>query len=425
MIVFWFVMIVILICFSAFFSASEMVFSSANRMRLEKAAESKSRSAALALRIVDHFDDTLSSVLVGNNLVNIATSSIGSLIAVTLWGESWTWVMTAVLTVTVIIFGETMPKIIAKKNANKLALILCFPIRFLSLILKPVTLLVVGLVNLIMLILPKPCNKRSEEEAQQELQSIIETAEDENVLDEDQSELLQAAMQFDDIMVSQVMTARVDVEAIDIEDSLEEMMQTVSVSPFSRIPVYEDSIDHIVGILSQNRLYSMLTAGTFTDIPSILEKPVCLYKTTKLPAALKLLRESGQRLGVVIDEYGGTLGIFTVEDMMEELVGEIWDENDPPEEEDMVEHADGIYECDGDMHIYEFADIMEWNSDDMDIESETVGGMTVELWGTFPREGDTVRYKNAEIKVLQTEGMRVLRVLATLLNKEEDGEEEE
>ncbi len=422
MILFLSVLIVVLICLSAFFSASEMVFSSANRMRLEKAAENKSRSAALALKIVDHFDDTLSSVLVGNNLVNIATSSIGSLIAVTLWGEEWTWAMTAGLTVTVIIFGETMPKIIAKKNANKLAHILCYPIRFLSIVLKPVTLLVVGLVNLIMLLFPKPNRTVSEEEAQQELQSIIETAEDEKVLDEEQSELLQAAMLFDDIMVCQIMTARVDVEAIDIEDRFEEMMEVIDASPFSRIPVYEDSIDHIVGILSQNKLYSQLTAGVFTDISSLLEKPVCFYKTTKLPAALKMMKEAGQRMGVVIDEYGGTMGIITVEDMMEELVGDIWDEKDPYEEEDLVEHGTGVYECDGDMHIYEFADMMEWDPDSMDIESDTVGGMAVELYGTFPSPGDVVTYENAEIKVLQTDGFRVCRVLVTQLEKDEDDE---
>ncbi len=417
-----FLPIVLLISLSAFFSASEMVFSSANRMRLENAAENNVPGAKLALKIADHFDDTLSSVLVGNNLVNIATSSIGSVIAVSLWGEEWTWVMTAILTVTVIIFGETMPKIIAKKNANKLVLILCYPIRFLTLLLKPVTLIVVGLVNLIMLFLPKPKQSRSEEEAQQELQSIIETAEDENVLDEDQSELMQAALEFDDIRIHEIMTARVDIEAVNIEDDWDEILEAAELSAYSRLPVYEETIDHIIGVLSQSRLYRILTLEMKPDIRSILHEPVYLYKTTRLPEAITALRDADQSLAIVVDEYGGTMGIVTIEDIMEQLVGEIRDEKDIAEQDEVVEHDSGVYELDGDMQISDFAELMGWNEDELEaeIESLTVGGMTTELYGTFPEEGEVLQFRNAEICILEREGLRVSRVLVTVSEQKEE-----
>lgn len=421
--------IIICIALSAFFSCSEMVFSSANKLRLENAAENGSSAAALALKIMEKFDNTLSSILVGNNLVNIATSTLGTLILVNLIfggdadaADNWTWVSTLILTVTVIIFGETIPKIIAKKNANKLATVLCYPIRFLSIVLFPVTLIVVGLVNLIMLVLPKPKVDRDEDEAQQELLSVIETAEDENVLDEDKSELLQNALEFEDVMVMSVMTARVDITAIDIEDGWDEIMEKVAASPYSRLPVYEGSIDNIIGILYLNRLYRHLATEETVDIRSILNPPVYLYKTQKLPVAINELRSAKQHVAIVVDEYGGTFGLATMEDMLEQLVGEIWDENDIVEEDEVVEHASGIYELDGDMQMDDFAELMEWRLDDLDAESVTVGGWTIERYGTFPKEGDGFAFRNIELKVLEMDGLRVSRVMVEV--KEDEAKEE-
>ena len=423
------VAIVICIFLSAFFSCSEMVFSSANKLRLETAAENGSAAAALALKIMNKFDSTLSSILVGNNLVNIATSSLGTVILVGLFfngdanaADTWTWLSTLVLTIVVIIFGETMPKIIAKKNANKLATVLCYPIRLLSIVLFPVTIVVVGLVNLIMLLLPKPKMDRDEDEAQQELQSIIETAEDENVLDEEKSELLQNVLEFEDVMVMNVMTARVDITAIDIEDTWEEMMEKVESSPYSRLPVYEGSIDNIIGILYLNRLYRHLAVEETVDIRSILNPPVYLYKTQKLPVAINALRSAKQHVAIVVDEYGGTFGLATMEDMLEQLVGEIWDENDIVEEDEVVEHESGIYELDGDMQMDDFAELMDWRLDDLDAESVTVGGWTIECYGTFPKVGDTLTFRNIELKVLEMDGLRVSRVMVEVKEEEPEAE---
>ncbi len=407
----YFAAIIILVCLSAFFSASEMSFSSTNKLRLENMVEDGVKGAALALKVAERFDDALSAILIGNNLVNIAMSSIGSVIAIVLLGEQWTWVATLVITVLVIIFGETMPKIVAKKNANKLVLVFCYPIYILTLLLKPLIFIVVGLVNLVMLVLPKERTVRDEDEAQQELQSIIETAEDENVLDEDRSELVQNALEFGDIRVSEVMTARVDIEAIDIEDSFEEIMEQVECSTYSRLPVYEDGIDNVIGVLYLNKLYRQLTEHGTADIRKLLSQPIYVYKTTKLPVVLTMMRAAKQHQAIVTDEFGGTLGIVSMEDILEQLVGEIWDENDIVEEDEVVEHSNGVYELDGSMQLDDFAELMDWKEDDLDAESTTLGGWTLEVYGSYPKEGEGFTFKDVMLEVLEMDGIRVSRVL--------------
>ena len=409
----YFVAVIVLIALSAFFSASEMSFSSTNKLRLENMADDEVKGAALALRIAEKFDDALSAILIGNNLVNIAMSSIGSVMAILIAGEEWTWVATLVITVLVIIFGETMPKIVAKKNANKLVLVFCYPIYALTILLKPLIWIIVGAVNLIMKLFPEKIGTRDEDEAQQELQSIIETAEDENVLDEDRSELVQNALEFGDTRVSEVMTARVDIEAVDIEDSWEELLEIAENSSYSRLPVYEDSIDNVIGILYLNKFYRRLTDQETVDVRTVLSNPIYVYKTTKLPVALKTLRAAKQHMAIVTDEYGGTLGVVTIEDILEQLVGEIWDENDIVEEDEVVERSSGVYELDGDMQLSDFAELMDWDEDDMEAESATVGGWTIEMFGDFPAAGDSFEYENARLEVLEMDGLRVSRVLVT------------
>ena len=411
----YFVAIVVLIALSAFFSASEMSFSSANRIRLENMAEDGVRGAKTALHIVEKFDDALSAILIGNNLVNIGMSSLGSVVAILIAGnEDWTWVSTVILTVLVIIFGETMPKIVAKKNANRLVLIFCYPIRLLTIVLKPVIWIVVGLINLIMKLFPKNGEDLDEEEAQQELQSIIETAEDEKVLDEDQSELVQAALEFGDVRVSEVMTARVDISALDVEDDWDEILESVENSTFSRLPVYEDSIDNIIGVLYLNHFLKALSDGDRVDIRKLLMPPCYVYKTMKLPAVLNQLRRAKQHLAVVTDEYGGTLGVLSMEDVLEQIVGDIWDETDTVEQE-MVCRGEGEYELEGSMLLADFLDTLGINEDDFEAESSTVGGWTLEMFGGFPHVGDSFRHENMTVTVLSmVDGRRVGKVLVQI-----------
>ncbi len=419
---FYIIACVVCIILSAFFSGSEMSLSSANRIRLENMAEDGNRSAALAVKIIDRYDHTLSAILIGNNFVNIALSSISSLLAiVVLKAEEYTWVATVICTVAVIIFGETMPKIVAKKNANRLSTVVAWPIRFLSIILTPVIFIVVGIVHFITLPL-KGEKDEDEDAAVEELQSIIETAEEEEVLDEDQSELVQAALDFNDTSVSEVMTARVDMEAIDIEDDPDELYAYLSETDYSRIPVYEGSVDNIIGVLRLNRYLKALLDDPRPDIRSLLIKPCYIYKTTKLPNVLDQLRTAKLHLAVVTDEYGGCTGIVTMEDVLERIVGEIWDDTDEIEAEEVIERPDGLYELDGDMAISDFIELMDYSEDSFETESSTVGGWTLEMFGAFPAEGESFQHENLTVTVLKMDGLRVERVL---IKREESSEEDE
>ena len=404
--------IVLCICLSAFCSASEMAFSSCNHLRLENSAEDGSKKAKIALRITERFDDALSAILICNNLANIGASSLASVAVILLLGsDEYAWVSTLVLTILVIIFGETMPKIIAKKNANRISEKHAYPVRFLMIILKPLIWVVVKLIDLITLPLPEPKSEDSAEEAVEELQSIIETAEDEDVLDEDQSELVRSAIDFSETSVLEVMTARVDVTSIDIDDKWEDILALIEEAPYSRIPVYEDSIDNIIGVLYLNHFLKALTDGDRVNIRSLLMPPCYVYKTTKLPMVLNQLRRAKQHLAVVTDEYGGTLGVVSMEDVLEEIVGDIWDETDTVEQE-IVQRSEGEYELDGSMILSDMAELLGLREEDMEAESDTVGGWTIERFGSFPKVGDSFDYENISLTVLEmSDGRRVDKVL--------------
>ena len=411
----------ILLCviLSGFFSGSEMAYSSCSSLRLEHLRDDGSKRAGVAARIADRFDDALSAILIGNNLVNIAASSLGTVLVVHLTGgDSKVWLATLIITVIIIIFGETIPKITCKKNANRVAVRYAYPVRALMLILKPLVWLVVKAVGLLTRSL-KGEEDEDAEEAVEELQSIIETAEDEEVLDEDQSELVQAAIEFDQISASEVMTARVDVCAIDIEDDWEEILSLVEEAPYSRLPVYEGSIDNIIGVLYLNHFLKAMTDDGRADIRSLLMPPCYVYKTMKLPAVLSTLRKARQHLAIVSDEYGGTLGVLSMEDVLETIVGDIWDETDTVEQE-VVLRSEGEYELDGDMVITDFLELLGIDEDSFEAESETVGGWTVESFGAFPQVGDSFRYENWEVTVLAMDGRRVEKVLVKALPPEEE-----
>lgn len=412
--------IVLCICFSAFCSASEMAYSSCNAMRLESMKNSGSKRAGRAVLITEHFDDALSAILIGNNLANIGASSLASVLVIMLTGtEDYAWLATLILTLLVIIFGETMPKITTKKNPNTVAVRHSGAVRFMMIILRPLIWLVVKLIHLITFKLPVP-DQGGPEEAVEELQSIIETAEVEDVLDEDQSELLQAAIDFAEVSAMEVMTARVDVCAIDIDDDWEDIISVIEEAPYSRLPVYEDGMDNIIGVLYLNHFLKALSDGDRVDIRKLLMPPCYVYKTMKLPAVLNQLRHAKQHLAIVTDEYGGTLGVLSMEDVLEQIVGDIWDETDIVEQE-MVCRSDGSYELEGTMLLEDFLEAVGLNAQDFQAESNTVGGWTLEMFGGFPKVGDSFRYEDMTVTVLNmVDGRRVGKVLVQLDKKKEE-----
>ena len=403
------------IIMSAFFSGSEMALSAANEIRLENMSQGGDRKAGRTLHLVRNFDDILSTILIGNNLVNIAASSLVSVLIITVFGsDRWSWVGTLVLTIVVIVFGETIPKITAKRNATKRAISSTPVISVLRIVFYPVTWIIVGLVHL--LILPLGGEKEEEEdpeESVEELQNIIETAEDEGILDSDDTELLQNAIDFAEVSASEAMTARVDVQAIDIEDDWQDILTFVENTPFSRIPVYESGIDNIIGIIHLNTFLRQLvdSEGKQFDLRPMLMEPCYVYKTMKLPSVLTQMRNAKQHLAIVTDEYSGTLGVITMEDVLEQVVGEIWDETDTVEDE-VKFISETSCEIDGDMPISEFFELEDMDEDSFEFESETVGGWTVEQFDRFPEEGESFEFEGLRITVLKMDGRRVDRVLA-------------
>ena len=408
---------------SAFFSAAEMAISSANRMRLASAAEEGSRGAKTALAVLDRFQDALSAILIGNNLCNIASDSLATVLVMALLGSRYNGLAsvltTVVMTLIVIVFCESAPKIAAKKNANRLALGISGIIRACMILLAPVVLLVKGLIWVLTLPLKGEHLEDSAEEAAAELQSIIETVEDEGVIDEERSELLLSALDFSQIPVMDVMTARVDVEALDVDSDWKELLLSGEDDSFSRLPVYEDSIDNIIGILHLNRFYRALLDDPDADVRGCLMKPLYIYKTVKLPDVLNQLRRSQQHLAVVTDEYGGTLGIVTLEDVLEQIVGDIWDESDEVEE-DVVARPDGAFEVDGDLPIGELAELLDMPEEDLSTDSATAGGWTIEKFGAFPKAGDSLDADGLLVRVLamDEDGLRVEKILVEKKAKE-------
>ena len=414
--------IILMVCLSAFFSGSEMALSSCNLLRMQNLREEGSRRAAVAVRILENFDHALSAILIGNNLVNIGASALVSVLVILMSGnDKYTWIGTVILTIVIIIFGETIPKICAKKSANRLTLRIAYPIRALTVFLTPVIWVVVGL-NWLLTFWMKEEKDENSEEAVEELHSIIETAEDEKVLDEDQSELVRSAIDFSEISAMDVMTARVDVVAIDIEDSWDEILAQIEKSNVSRMPVYEGSIDNIIGVLYLNRFLKAVAEEGKPDIRSLLMPPCYVYKTMKLPAVLNQLRRAKQHLAIVTDEYGGTLGVLSMEDVLEQIVGDIWDDNDEVEPE-VVERKEGEYELDGAMMLFEMEELLGLPEESIEAESNTVGGWTIECFGGFPQVGDSFEKDGLKVTVLEmSDGRRVDKVLVKRVS--EDGKKE-
>ena len=408
----------ILFFFLSFFcSSAEIIFSSANSIRLENLAEEGSKTAKMALKVIDRFDSSLSGLLIGNNIANIGMSSLVPIVAINFGIEQYSALLTAALTLIVILFCEVTPKILGKNNANSLSLVYSYPVRAMTLLFAPIVFVVVKAVDIILLPMGKVAPDENEM-AVEELQSIIEIAQDENVLDESRSELLQSALEFYDVNAYEAMTARVDVEAIDIDDDIEDIKKKVEESAYSRIPVYRDSVDNIIGLLHQNHFLRLMLESEDIDIESLLLEPLYVYKTVKMLSLLSAFKQSQKQFAVVTDEYGGTLGIITIEDILEQLVGEIWDESDEVEDE-VIAHAEGIFEVDGDMNIYDFFELVDKDEGAIDFESDTVGGWIIERFGDFPKAGDSIEYENLRITVLESGPHRVEKALAELEDRPE------
>ncbi|MBR2353619.1 MAG: HlyC/CorC family transporter [Clostridia bacterium] len=413
----------VMICLSAYFSASEIAFNSANKMRLRKAADGGCYSSGVAYRICDKFTTSLSAILIGNNLANIAVSTCTTLIVMDLFRNHVavaSTVSTILITVVILIFGEIVPKVLSKQNADAVVRVIAIPTRILTVILSPFVFIVMAILFLLRKLWGSDRKDDDPTVTEEELVSIIDTVEEEGVINEGQGELLQSTLDFSDTTIEKIMTPRIDVTALDLDDEPEKIEALLTdMTQFSRIPVYEDSIDNIVGILSLTRYYKATLEETNPDIRSMLLKPCKLHKTMKLPAALAKLRDAKMHLAIVIDEYGGTLGIVTMEDILEELVGDIWDDTDAIVTECLAT-GENTYEVLGDMNIDDFFEEVDFaKPEDFSCEYSTMGGWAIQMLEADPHVGDSFRYENLFVIVAQMEEERVTK-LTVLVEQTQD-----
>lgn len=420
-----YIAIAALIALSAYFSGSEIAYASANRMRLKKAADEGTLRDRVAWFLYDNYDRALSTILIGNNLVNIAASSMATLVAIEIAGGASapgvglaSTIASVIMTVLILIFGEIAPKIIAKEHAEGFARGVSLSLRLLSFLFFPAVWLVMCLINLI----SKLWKNRVPEDdgmTEDELVSIIETVEDEGVIDEERSDLLQSAIEFSEISAQEIITPRVDMLALDIDEDIEKVIDLAYTSPHSRIPVYENTIDNIVGVLYIKHLLKKLVDTDDINLRDLLMEACFIHKSMKLPAVLAELKKRQLHLAIVTDEYGGTMGMLTMEDVLEQLVGDIWDETDEIEEE-FKEEDDGDYIVSGDLGIYDFLENMDIDEDSFEGDYTTLGGLAIDRLNGYPSPGDSFRFMNLIITVLEMDEKRV-----TLLSVHKMPEEEE
>ena len=419
-----YIAIVIFIIFSAFFSGSEIAYASVNELRLKKAAEAEggSRLSKLAYGIYSRYDDALITILIGNNLVNIASSSVATVIAISIMGDDGAWVATAVMTVIILTFGEIVPKIVAVESSFAFTHIAAIPLKILMIVTFPIVWVIEKMLGLFDRLFKKADDDASSTITEDDLETIIDTVEDEGVIDEDKAELLQSALDFDGVLAYEIITPRVDMLTIDIEDSFDEILETANSSSYTRLPVYEDTVDNIIGILHLNKKLADDPEGF--DIRQILMPVNFVHKTMPLDDVLKEMKRRQCHMVIVTDEYGGTMGCLTMEDVLEQLVGDIWDETDEIEPE-FVQTGDDTYEVDGDMRIEDFFDELDIDDRDFDDDNTTVGGWAIEMLGDYPKVGDMFEYKNLTVTVKKLQNLRVVRVGVKVWPVKEEDEEEE
>ena len=413
--------IAMLICvaFSSYFSATETAFLAINKTRLRTFVEKGNRRAELVLKLSEDYDRLITTILIGNNIVNIALASLGTVLFVFLYGDIGATVSTAVITVVVLIFGEVTPKSIAKDFPERFAMFSAPLIKFLIWLFTPFNFLFSLWKKLLSKVLKQSDDNKM---SQEELLMLVEEVEEDGTIDSDEGSLLRNAIEFTDIKVKEILTHRVDLEGVSTEATKEEIAKLFSDTKFSRILVYENDLDHIVGVLHQKNFY---TESGITDRPieELMSPPIFIPQSTKLSDLLKQLQTSKSHIAVVVDEYGETQGIVTMEDILEELVGDIWDEHDEIVQ-NVIELEENRYRIGGDTPLDELREFF-----DMEIESEssTLNGWISEQLNKIAEEDDHFEFERLSVTVVETESHKAsfVEVIVTPEATEEDAAESE
>ena len=412
-----YLLIAFLLMCSAFFSGTEIAYTSLSKLKMKKETEHPNLLQRLVSYIYNHYDYALSTVLVGNNLVNIGATSVATVIAVQLAAsmngrisdDTASSIVTVVMTVLILIIGEITPKMIARRCSETFAKIAAWPLLILMILFFPIVWLTTCIVNIFSLLWKKDGQEVTITE--EEFENLLDTAEDEGVIDESETELLQSALEFTDLDAADILTPRIDVVGFEIGDSLDTILKTINDTQFSRFPVYERTVDHVVGILYVKHLLKELVEQRDVQLKDLLLEPVYIPKSMKLHDIMDQFRTHQTHMVIVADEYGGIMGIVTMEDVLEQLVGEIWDEND-----EIVsfwqELSPTRFECSGDMNLTEFLGNLDLDDEDLESDCATVGGWATENIGAMPVPFDAFDFKNFTILVKSVDdNHRISRLL--------------
>lgn len=422
----WFTIVicVVLLLLSAFFSSTETAFSSVSKVRLKTLADNGNKKAQTALYVSERYSKALTTILVGNNIVNIANSALATVFFVRLLGDAQGSVIsTIVITIVVLIFGEVLPKNIAIGNAESICMTFAPLLKFLMVILTPISIVLMGINKLYEKIAKKE-NAFEPSVTEDELKYIIESIEEEGVLEQQESELVQSALEFDEKTAEEILTPRVDMAAIDIDDPIEEITEFVLKERYSRIPVYRDNIDKIIGVLhTRDYLEVLINSKEKPNIEAMLQPAHFIYKTKKLSALLADFKYNKIHLAVVTDDYGGILGIVTMEDLLEQIVGEIWDE-DEEEERLFLKISDNKYEVSGDLPISDMLELFGKPSKYIETDSNSVGGWALEQLANIPEPGECFTYKEFEINIKEVVDQRILSMIISYTPSEADENKE-
>lgn len=403
-------LIIALIAFSAVFSASETALTTVNKIRLKKYAEQGNKRAAKALKLSTDFDKSITAILIGNNIVNISSASISAVLFTGLLGDNGAWVSTLVMTVTVLIFGEILPKSIAKQNAEKLALAVAAPITILIKILKPFIYTMTKLSNFVSKVFSG--GEKHPSYTEDELKYIVDEIEGQGVLEKEEGQLVRSALTFDEIALEEILIPRVKITAASVNTDIETVKKLFFEEMYSRIPVYEKNIDNIIGFLSAKIFFKCIERGE-TKISNMLQDILRFTEFTLLSDALSEMKRQKIHIAVVIDQYGGTAGLITMEDIIEELIGDIMDENDELSTE-FVKLEENIYEISGGISISDLSEILGMV---LESESNSAAGWVMEICGHIPNQNETIESEGLKITVLDVEDRKITSMRIAKIGK--------
>ncbi len=410
-IIFW---LIILIGCSAYFSATETAFSSFNKIRLKNLYQDGNKKAGLVLRMGEQYDKVLSTILIGNNVVNILASSIATILFVQLFGNFGVTVSSAVMTILILIFGEISPKNLAKEAPEKFAMFSSPLLKVLMTVLTPINFLFTQWKKFLSKIFKTSADEGITEK---ELLTIVDEAQSGGGINEDEGELIRSAINFNELEAGDILTPRVDVLAADEESTKEELYEMFCTSGFSRIPIFKDTIDHIVGVVHQKDFF-IQCYNKEKDVREVVKPVIFISESMEITKLIKLLQQSQSHMAVVTDEYGGTAGIVTLEDILEELVGEIWDEYDDVVC-DIEKLTDNQYLVSGSADLEDLFEELEIKDERI---HNTVNGWIMEMLEKMPEIDDTFVYRNLLVRVKELDGRRIKTAEIQVLPKEEEEE---